>query len=95
MTLPKHARTVVIGGGIMMVKTNSDEMAVTTGNAVTITGIGSGSPGATETGGLTRNQKIAIGAGTAAVVAAGGVALATSSSGGSGGSGGGGSPSSP
>ena len=82
----------VIGGGIMMVETASGEMAVTPGNAVTIASIGSESSGAVaaETGGLTRNQKIALGAGAAAVLVAGGIALTSS-----GGSGSGGSPAAP
>jgi hypothetical protein len=89
----------VIGGGIMMLETASGEMAVTTGNAVTIAAIGEGSPSASggNTGGLTRNQKIGIGVATAAVLIAGGVALATSGGGGggSGGGGGGGDDGSP
>lgn len=86
----------VIGGGTMMMETASGEMAVTPGNAVTIASIGEGSSGASggDTGGLTRNQKIALGVGSAAALTAGGIALA-SSSGGGGGGGGGGSPSSP
>ena len=91
----------VIGGGTMMMETESGEMAVTPGHAITIATVGSETSGAAaaKTGGLTRNQKFAVGAGSAAVLAAGGIALA-SGSGGSGGSGGGGddddgSPSSP
>jgi hypothetical protein len=84
----------VIGGGTMMLQTESGEMAVTTGNAVTIAAVGSESSAAVaaENGGLTRNQKIAIGAGTAAVMAAGGFALA---SGGGDGDGDDGSPAAP
>jgi hypothetical protein len=88
----------VIGGGIMMVESNSSEMAVTTGNAITIATIGSESSGtaAAEAGGLSRNQKIALGAGGAAVIAAGAIALGASGGGGSsGGGGGGGSPAAP
>ena len=87
----------VIGGGIMMVETNSSEMAVTTGNAITIAAIGSESSGtaAAEAGGLSRNQKIALGAGGAAVIAAGAIALGASGGGGSSGGGGGGSPAAP
>ena len=97
----------VIGGGTMMMETESGEMAVTSGHAITTTAVGSETSGAsadraaaTKTGGLTRNQKFAVGAGSVAVLTAGGIALA-SGSGGSGGSGGGGdddddgSPSSP
>jgi hypothetical protein len=96
----------VIEGGTMMMETESGEMAVTSGNAITTTAVGSETSGAsadraaaTKTGGLTRNQKFAVGAGSVAVLTAGGIALA-SGSGGSGGSGGGGddddgSPSSP
>jgi hypothetical protein len=86
----------VIGGGTMMMETASGEMAVTPGNAVTIATIGPETSGAAAegTGGLTRNQKIALGAGTAAALAAGGIALA-SGSGGSGGGGGGGDDGSP
>ena len=88
----------VIEGGTIMMETTSGEMAVTPGNAITITSVGSETSGAAaeKTGGLTRNQKFAVGAGAAAALAAGGIALAA----GSGGSGGGGndddgSPSSP
>lgn len=98
----------VIGGGTMMMETASGEMAVAPGNAITIAAVGSETSGAAadeaaaaKTGGLTRNQKFAVGAGSVAVLTAGGIALA-SGSGGSGGSGGGGddddddgSPSSP
>ena len=97
----------VIGGGTMMMETASGEMAVAPGNAITIAAVGSETSeaaadgaAAEKTGGLTRNQKYAFGAGTAAVLAAGGVALAIGSGGGGGGGGGGGdnddgSPSSP
>ena len=94
----------VIEGGTMMMETSSGEMAVTPGNAITITAVGSETSGAAadgaaaeKTGGLTRNQKFAVGAGAAAALAAGGIAFA--SGGGGGGGGGGndddGSPSSP
>lgn len=83
----------VIEGGTMMMETESGEMAVTPGNAITIASVGSETSGATadgaaaaKTGGLTRNQKFAVGAGSVAVLTAGGIALAS----GSGGSGGGG-----
>ena len=80
----------VIGGGTMMLVTASGEMAVTSGNAVTIASIGEGSAGAAggDTGGLTRNQKIGIGVASAVVLTAGIIAFA--SGGGGGGSGGGG-----
>jgi hypothetical protein len=85
----------VIGGGTMMMETASGEMAVTPGNAITLaaadletSGAAADGTAAEETGGLTRNQKIALGAGSVAVLAAGGFALA--SGGGGGGSGGGG-----
>jgi hypothetical protein len=87
----------VIGGGTMMVQTASGDMAVTPRNAVTITSVGSETSGAAAGdtgGGLTRNQKIGIGVATAAVLTAGGIALA-SSGGGSSGGGGGGSPAAP
>ena len=101
----------VIGGGTMMMETESGEMAVIPGNAITIVAVGSETSGAAadgavadgaaaeKTGGLTRNQKFAFGAGTAAVLAAGGAAFAIGSGGGGGGGGDGdnddGSPSSP
>jgi hypothetical protein len=97
----------VIGGGTMMMETASGEMAVTPGNAITLAAAGSETSGAAadgtaseETGGLTRDQIIAIGVGSATVLAAGGSALASSSGNSSGGGGGGdddgdGSPSSP
>ena len=92
----------VIGGGTMMMETASGEMAVTSGNAVTIASVGEGSPGAAggNTGGLTRNQKIGIGVASAVVLTAGIIALASSSSSGGGGGGGGdddddGSPAAP
>jgi hypothetical protein len=77
----------VIGGGTMMLETASGDMAVTPGKQITIaaTGQGESVAAATETGGMTRNQKIALGAAGAAVVAAG--AFALSSGGGGGGSG--------
>jgi hypothetical protein len=82
----------VIGGGTMMMETESGEMAVTPGHAITIATVGSETSGAAaaKTGGLTRNQKFAIGAGSAAVLAAGGFALASGGGGGSSGGGGGG-----
>ena len=72
----------VIGGGTMMMETASGEMAVTSGNAVTIASIGEGSAGASgvDTGGLTRNQKIGIGAATAALLITGGILLSSSGS---------------
>jgi hypothetical protein len=97
----------VIGGGTMMMETASGEMAVTPGNAITIAAAGSEASGAAadgtaagETGGLTRDQIIAIGICSATVLAAGGSALSSSSGNSSGGGGGGdddgdGSPSSP
>ena len=100
----------VIGGGTMMMETASGEMAIAPGNAITIAAEGSETSGAAgdgaaadgaaaeKTGGLTRNQKFAFGAGTAAVLAAGGAAFAIGSGGGGGGGGGDnddGSPSSP
>ena len=80
----------VLGGGTMMVQTASGEMAVIPGKQITITALGPETSGAVagETGGLTRNQKIALGAVPAAALAAGGIALAVS--GGGGGSSGGG-----
>jgi hypothetical protein len=89
----------VIGGGTMMLQTASGDMAVTPGNAVTIASIGSETSGAAagETGGgLTRNQKIALGVAGAAAVAGGVYALSSSGGGGgNGGGGGGGSPAAP
>jgi hypothetical protein len=97
----------VIGGGTMMMETASGEMAVTPGNAITIAAAGSETSGAAvdgaaaeETGGLTRDQIIAIGICSATVLAAAGSALSSSSGNSSGGGGGGdddgdGSPSSP
>ena len=86
----------VIGGGTMMLETTSGEMAVTPGNAVTITAIGPETTGtaAVESEGLTRNQWIGIGVISAAAIAAAAIAF-SSSGGGGGGSGGGGSPASP
>jgi hypothetical protein len=85
----------VIGGGTMMVQTASGEMAITPGKQVTIAALSSEAPGvaAAETGGLTRNEKIALGAVGAGVLAAGTIALA--SGGGGDGGGGGGSPAAP
>jgi hypothetical protein len=87
----------VIGGGTIMIQTASGEMAVTPGKQVTIAAAGTETPGAAaaESGGLTRNQKIALGAAGAAILAGGAIAFAVSggSSGGSGG--GGGSPAAP
>jgi hypothetical protein len=86
----------VIGGGTMMLQTASGDMAVTPGNAVTIASIGSETSGAAagETGGgLTGNQKIALGVAGALALAGGAYAL--SSSGGGGNGGGGGSPAAP
>ncbi len=100
----------VIGGGTMILETISGDMAVTPGNAITLAAAGSETSGAAadgtaseETGGLTRDQIIAIGVGSVTVLAAGGTALASSSGNSSGGGGGGddgdddgyGSPSSP
>jgi hypothetical protein len=86
----------VIGGGTMMVQTASGEMAITPGKQITIAALSSEAPGAAaaETGGLTRNEKIALGAVGAGIMAAGIFALA-SSGGGDGGGGGGGSPAAP
>jgi hypothetical protein len=85
----------VIGGGTMMVQTASGEMAITPGKQITIAALSSEAPGAAaaETGGLTRNEKIALGAVGAGIMAAGIFALA--SSGGGDGGGGGGSPAAP
>ncbi len=97
----------VIGGGTMIMETTSGEMAVTPGNAITLAAADSETSGAAadgtaseETGGLTRDQIIAIGVCSATVLAAGGSALSSSSGNSSGGGGGGdddgdGSPSSP
>jgi len=88
----------VIGGGTMMLETASGDMAVTPENAVTmgISDSETAAAGIEEPGGLTRSQKIAIGAGSAVALAAGAAALAA---GGGGGGGGGddnsGSPASP
>jgi hypothetical protein len=86
----------VIGGGSMMVKTESGEMAISSGKQVTMTlAEPEKSVAATgTTGGMTGNQKLAIGAVAAGVLTAGVVAFASSSSSSNGG-GGGGSPSSP
>jgi hypothetical protein len=90
----------VIGGGTMMIQTASGEMAVTPGKQITIaaTGLATSGAAATETGGLTQNQKIALGVAGAAVLAGGAIAFAVSggsSSGGGSGGGGGGSPAAP
>ena len=84
----------VIGGGTMMLETASGEIAITPRNSVT-TGTGDPVPvaGTKEAGALTRNQKIALGAAGAVVVAAGAAALIAGGSSGSSGSSG--SPSSP
>ena len=78
----------VLGGGTMMVQTASGEMAVTPGRQITIAAVGSETTGAPaeETGGLTRNQKIAAGVIGGALLTAGIIALALS--GGNGGGGG-------
>jgi len=74
----------VIGGGTMMLETASGDMAVTPGKQITIAAASQGESGtaATETGGMTRNQKIALGVAGAAVVTAGVIALASSGGGG-------------
>ena len=87
----------VIGGGTMILGTISGDMAVIPGNVVTFEDSDPKTADAVieESGGLTRGQKIGLGAAGAAVVAAGAIVLA--SGGGGGGSGGGnpGSPASP
>ena len=83
----------VIGGGSMMVETESGELAITSGKQVTMTLIDPARSVAATGGeeGLSTNAKIALGVVGAGVVVAGGIALASGSSGG----GGSGSPSSP
>ena len=88
----------VIGGGTMMLATASGDMAVTPENAVTMGGSDSdtAAAGTEEAGGLSRNQKIAIGASAAVLLIAGAAALAAGGSGGGGGGGNNsGSPASP
>ena len=86
----------VIDGGTMMLGTAAGDMAVTPDNAVTIE---ASDPEAA--GGLTKKQKVALGAAAAAIVAAGTAAVLASGGGGGGGGGGGdkdsssGSPASP
>jgi hypothetical protein len=86
----------VIGGGTMMVVTDSTEMAITSGKKLTMTMAGpvKATTATAEEEGMSRNTKIALGAAGAALVAGGIVALASSSDGGGGG-GRDGSPSSP
>ncbi len=85
----------VIGGGTMMLRTASGEMAVTPGNAVTIENNDPEAAGAVPLeeggGGLSRGQKIGIGAAAALLLIGGAAALASSGGGG----GGSGSPASP
>jgi len=87
----------VIGGGTMMVQTASGEMAITPGKQITIAALSSEAPGAAaaETGGLTRNEKIALGAVGAGIMAAGIFALASSGGGDGGGGRSVGSPAAP
>lgn len=84
----------VIGGGTMMVATDSTEMAITSGKKLTMTLADSGKA-ATATGeeeGMSQNTKIALGVAGAATVIGAGIAFASSSGGDGGGDG---SPSSP
>jgi len=85
----------VIGGGTMKLETAAGEMAVTPGNAVTTgtTDASTSVAGTEKAKGLTKNQKIALGAAGAVLVAAGAVALIAGGSSSSSGSSG--SPSSP
>lgn len=86
----------VIGGGTMMVETESGEMAITSGKQVTMT-LTDPAKSVAATGGeegLSTNTKYALGAIAGAIVITGGILLA-SDSGGGGGGGDDGSPAAP
>jgi hypothetical protein len=73
----------VIGGGSMMLETDSGEVAITSGRQLTMALTGSGTSVAATSGkgeGLTTNQKYALGFVGAAIAAGGIIALASSSS---------------
>jgi hypothetical protein len=77
----------IIGGGSMMIATESGEMAITSGKKVTMTLADSGAAAnaAGEQEGMSKNTKIALGVVAAALVIGGGIALASSGGGGGGG----------
>jgi hypothetical protein len=80
----------VIGGGSMMLETDSGEVAITSGKQLTMALTASGTAVAATGGkaeGLSKNQKYALGAVGAGLVIAGGAALASSGSSSSGSSG--------
>ena len=77
----------VIGGGSMMLETDSGEVAITSGRQLTmaLTGTGTSVAATSEQGeGLSTNQKYALGAVGAAIIATGIILLASSSSDGDG-----------
>jgi hypothetical protein len=77
----------VIGGGSMMLETDSGEVAITSGRQLTmaLTGSGTSVAATSEQGeGLTTNQKYALGAVGAAIAVGGIIVLASSSSDGDG-----------
>jgi hypothetical protein len=82
----------VIGGGSMMLETDSGEVAITSGRQLTMALTASGTAVAATSGkqgqeGLSTNQKYALGAVGAAIIAGGIIALASSGSSSSGSSG--------